>query len=309
MKVVNVHSDFILTPLFEILSDGLAGLNALGEGVEIVPLLDYYMPSLFLKMTGALEQKMKCICWDMASNDYDYRNTFLRDKLRIYGECSTYDSKLGIYGDLITVISRCNPGFVVEEIWDEIEITDEIFSKVRKEWEEGDVNPIVTKVIANAGAISDEQKTFIRQRILENPKHAKVLEKMLRDAKKIHYFKEESKRFKIMMKMSSLVATFPKDYEGFLSKANAWSDMSLFATADKLFPEHLSEMYIEEVYKHRNRCAHNLTSYQSNLPSLDVLANQKDGDDNYFVRFWLIILMDEIFMRLYKYYMEHAEYV
>ena len=247
MKVVSVHCDFILTPLFEILADGLAGLNALGDGVEIVPLLDYYMPSIFLKMTGALEQKMKCICWDLASNDYDYRNTYLRDKLRTYGECSTYDSKLGIYGDLIDVISRCNPGFVVEEIWDEIEVTDETSSKVQKEWEEGVVNAIVAKAIASAGAISEEQKTYIRQRILANPKHTKVFEKMLREAKKTHYFKEESKRYKIMMKKSSFVDAFPKDYEGFLSKGNAWCDFSLFATKEKLLPEHLSEMYIEEV--------------------------------------------------------------
>lgn len=309
MKVVSVHSDFILTPLFEILSDGLTGINALGDGVEIVPLLDYYMPSIFLKMTGALEQKMKCICWDLASNDYDYRNTYLRDKLRTYGECSTYDSKLGIYGDLIDVISRCNPGFVVEEIWDEIEVSDEIYSKVQKEWEEGEIKAIVAKAITSAGAIAEDQKTYIRQRIMANPKHTKVLEKMLRGAKKTLYFKEESKRFKIMMKKSSIVATFPKEYEDFLSKGNAWCDFSLFANNDKLLPEHLSEMYIDEVYKHRNRCAHNLTSYQSNLPSLDVLAYQKEGDNNYFVRFWLIILIDDIFMRLYEYYVKHAEYV
>ena len=76
-----------------------------------------------------------------------------------------------------------------------------------------------------------------------------------------------------------------------------------------LLPSHLSELYTHEVFSHRNRCAHNLTAYQSNLPSLDVLANQKEGEVNYFVRFWLIILIDDIFMRLYKYYIEHAEYV
>lgn len=308
MKVVNIHGDFILTPLFDILSDGLTRLNTLGDRMEIVPLLDYYMPSLFLKMTGALEQKMKCICWDLASNDYEYRNTYLRDKLRVYGECSTYDSKQGIYGDLIEVISRCNPLFVVEEIWDGVEIPDKIYNKVRKEWENGDVNAIVAKAISSAGAISEDKKIFIRQRILSNPKHTKVLEKMLRDAKRTHYFKEVSKRFKMMMKMSSLVVIFSKDYDVFLSKGSAWSN-SPFATNDKLFPEHLSEMYVEEIYKHRNRCAHNLTSYQNNLPSLDVLANQKEGGDNYFVRFWLIILLDEIMMRLYKYYIDNAEYV
>ena len=46
-----------------------------------------------------------------------------------------------------------------------------------------------------------------------------------------------------------------------------------------------------------------------NLPGLNALASKTDADDNYFIRFWLIVLIDEIFMRLYKYYIDNAEYV
>lgn len=98
------HSAFILSPLSLILKDGISACRGAGSGIETFPLCEYVMQTMFLKMTGAQEQKMKCICWDIATIDYEYRYEFLNK--RSYGECSDFKSKNGIYNDLLDSIQK-----------------------------------------------------------------------------------------------------------------------------------------------------------------------------------------------------------
>ena len=93
------HSEFILSPLFDELRGGVSACRGIDGGIESFPLCEYVVQSLFLKLTGALEQKAKCICWDIATLDYEYRYDFLNRKK--YGEFSDWDSKNGVYNDLI----------------------------------------------------------------------------------------------------------------------------------------------------------------------------------------------------------------
>ncbi len=85
------HNKFILSPVSNILKDVVSASSGIGDGIETYPLCDYVMQSVFLKMTGAQEQKMKCIVWELATNDYDYRyERFTKSPL---GECSNYTEK------------------------------------------------------------------------------------------------------------------------------------------------------------------------------------------------------------------------
>ena len=68
----NVHGFFISTPLLDVMQDGIAASASLKMGAECYPLGEYFYQTLFLRMTGAQEQKMKCLCWEMATNDYTY---------------------------------------------------------------------------------------------------------------------------------------------------------------------------------------------------------------------------------------------
>ena len=83
----NTHSDFIFSPITEVLKDAVTASSGIGNGIETFPLYDYVMQSTFLKATGFQEQKMKCICWEIATFDYEYRYEFTKTPL---GECSSY---------------------------------------------------------------------------------------------------------------------------------------------------------------------------------------------------------------------------
>ena len=104
------HNNFILSPLSRILED-LTIATAGIYGIETYPLCEYLMQSSFLRMTGAQEQKMKCICWELATNDYEYR--YERFRKNPVGECSSYKEKTIVYKDLIGQIQKFDENFDV----------------------------------------------------------------------------------------------------------------------------------------------------------------------------------------------------
>lgn len=71
-----------------------------------------------------------------------------------------------------------------------------------------------------------------------------------------------------------------------------------------LFQSSLQSRY-EELYKHRNRVAHNTLSYQQNLPDLEMLKGENNLSRNYFFWFSVLFLIDEIFIELYQDYMKY----
>lgn len=104
------HTEFILSPTTEILKDVVSASAGIGSGIETYPLCDYVMQSAFLKMTGFQEQKMKCITWELATVDFDYRRALLGNDDNL-GECSSYSDKNKIYKRLMTQIRKHDPSF------------------------------------------------------------------------------------------------------------------------------------------------------------------------------------------------------
>ena len=78
---------------------------------------------------------------------------------------------------------------------------------------------------------------------------------------------------------------------------NTASDMSLCCLGT------LIEAY-ECLFKHRNRCAHNTSSFQQNLPTLETMDMPAYLFDNYYLRFAILILIDKIFIQLFRNYLD-----
>ena len=106
----NIHTNFILSPITDILKDVVSASAGIGNGIETFPLCDYVMQSVFLKMTGFQEQKMKCVCWELATVDYEYRYEFTKIPL---GECSSFKEKQSIYKGLIEQIKKRSTNYQI----------------------------------------------------------------------------------------------------------------------------------------------------------------------------------------------------
>mgnify|MGYP003449923063 CR=1 FL=1 len=284
------HTNFILSPILNILRETVTACTGVGEGIETQSLCEYVLQTTFLKMTGASEQKLKCICWEIATYDYEYRHKYLRKN---YGECSRYADKNSIYVDLKTEITKIDETFSISSIFEDIDISQKISGY------------IVKKAIKNQ---QKKGKTFTNENL------QKAIAGMQNYYSKHGLCEKETIRFKktelLLMKYEEIVSILDNsllsvwkqhEYNFFKTK---WEDfISINFATTELFDSNLQTIYETIVYNHRNRCAHNLTSYQHNLPTLQSLLNPNFDYENYFFRFIILILIDEIFMRLYRTFM------
>ena len=308
----NVHTEFILEPLYETLKKGINACSALTDGIENYPLGEYYMQSLFLRLTGAQEQKMKCICWELATNDYEYRQDYLRNKT--YGECSSYTDKNGIFHDIIECIQRIDHSFSIWKIWNDIELDEKFIKGERLKWEM-EINSKRDKEIeriiqarAKEGRPMDEED---QEKLRINKKSRPYPENDFYE----HIAKEKRKKgignylteFTNLVKGSSFGLWAQKDVTNWVKLYTRILQCSDFANkkneTTNLLGGGLVKLYKSAVYDYRNKCAHNTTSYQRNLPTFDVLADNQYPKQSFFIRYSLLILMDWIFIRLYKYYL------
>lgn len=229
------QTHFILSPITDILKNVVSASSGIGNGIETYPLYDYVMQSVFLKMTGFQEQKMKCICWEMASNDYEYRYDFTKVPL---GECSDYKDKQKIYSDLVRQIEKYGIPFS-ENLIDRKNILNSTLAEI-------------TNIFSGTNLSIWAQNDFLRFRDL------------LKDVNENHFAKDKG---------------------------------SLFSN------QLLVDIFKNNLYRHRNRIAHNTFSYQQNLPTLKTLANPNYKYENYFVYFFILALIDKIFTNLFRKYL------
>lgn len=98
------------------------------------------------------------------------------------------------------------------------------------------------------------------------------------------------------------------NYREFLFFKEHWMDVlnsrQLNLTSNEFLGARLQGYYQQLVFEHRNKTAHNTVSYMKDIPSLDTLADKGYVYKNYFFRFAILILIDEIIMRMFRKYRE-----
>lgn len=233
-----MHTDFITSDIFEIVDDAIMSVSTIGQNIAHYPLCEYILQSLFLRLTGYQEQKLKCILWEIASDDFDFRYKYIKGSIYV-GECSQLKDKNEVYKILKKMLKNKN----------------HIFSFPDK-------NEINRQISEIRGKLISKFETTIFRKWL------------------------------------------PRDFSRFIDFSNKiqYRDNGYF-TGNSIFGEDNSlNGSFEKLYRHRNRCAHNLFSYQNNIPKLLDLTKDDDGADNYFTRILLLCMVDNVFTCMFKYY-------
>lgn len=237
----SIHTEFIQTPINEILIEGVNACKVIGNGFETYPLSEYILNSIFLKMTGAQEQKFRCVHWEILTNDLEKRSEFIRNRNGL-GEYSDYKSKSIILKLINSSIKEKKGG------------SSNVFNKKSKLISE--TRKVIEDIFNNTNISFWFERSFL-------------------------LFKNEKRHL----------------LDNQILKANKDSGVSFFQSS-------LQKDYDEFVYDYRNRCAHNTTSYQRNLPGLKTLSGEKHPWNNFFYRFSILILIDSILIELYKEYVD-----
>ena len=254
------HTAFILTPISQILKEAAIATSDIESGIASYPVCDYIMQSLFLKMTGMQEQKLKCICWELATDDYELR--YLRYKREPLGECSSYSDKKKVLFDLIHQLEHISVGC-------------SCISEAEKE------------------DFINETKNELEE-FYNHPQIKGWSQKPYYDFKAM--FSRCNKKCLLFTNNNGKVVDLFGHCEN-CGQKNTASDMSLCCLGT------LIEAY-ECLFKHRNRCAHNTSSFQQNLPTLETMDMPAYLFDNYYLRFAILILIDKIFIQLFRNYLD-----
>lgn len=305
-----VHTDFILNPLMDVLADGIHACTSLPVGVENSALGEYFMQSLFLRITGAQEQKLKCICWAMATNDYRYRYDLLNVKQ--YGECSEYKHKKGIYVDLCNLIQGLDSKFAPIDVLTDLPITEERESEIRSRWEHEiddgrrkEAEHIIVEKTKKGETLDQEDKDEILNNLLRKVYPEKEWRERLFKEKKVQFVNNIVQRLTAVVEHSPLTAWNYREYMFFKEHwQDVVNDKQLILSNNEFLGSGLQMFYKQLVFEQRNRIAHNTASYLKDIPTLDTLADKSYVYKNYFFRFAILLLIDEIFMLMFKRYRE-----
>lgn len=238
------HSDFILTPASEILGEAGVAIGNQACGIENFPLKEYFLQSLFLKLTGAQEQKCKCILWDVGTYDYEIRHKFFGPRSESVGECSSLGAKTKIFTAIKERLASLNSPL-----------------KMTGEFRKSCLNDVRTQIADFYGRCSSQGWPQ----------------------------SEYDEYVSVFGRMSP--ASFCKKgklLEG--GKSTEWASI-----------------YDMAVFRHRNRCAHNLLSYQGNKPGF-ALLNEEYKYWNYYLRYALVLLVDAILSDVYRQWLEKMQH-
>lgn len=263
---MNKHKDFILTPIITILEDAISSSRGLSIGISTYPVWDYILQSTFLRMTGFQEQKMKCIIWELATNDYEYRYDKFRNGL---GECSNYKDKEAIFNEIIKIIRK----------------KSDIYT----------FSPIKRKKLLISSYRELHNVMYNSQLYVYGKRKYEEFINICREIKSYECI-FNSQDFSQFREYNAKKGEFKKNNKGDF----------IFITHTKSI-KRLKTIYEDHLYRNRNRIAHNLLSYQKNLPKLDVLRGENYKYENYFVWFAILILIDKIFIELYNEYLKSLD--
>lgn len=302
----SIHSEFILTPLIDTIVEALNAAKPIDDAINSFSISEYYFHSLFLKLSGAQEQKLKCIYWDLATNDYKYRYDLMNNKS--YGECSSYDDKNNIYKDMINVIKRQVPNFNPLDIWSTVELKSDKIAQEHALWAKREYADRERRLKGNIKAqenkgkvLTAEVKDRMRKKIVDAPLDESLFQQHILTVKRGKYISQTLDRIISMFKDTTLSRWEERDYSFFRDHAHGlFKGPSFMNQKSGLMDANLQRYYRTVVYEHRNRCAHNTTSYQKNLPTLAMLRDPIYPYQNYFYRFAFLLLLDEIYMGLYR---------
>lgn len=158
------HKEFILKPMITVIKEAVQSTEVIDNSMTIFPLTEYIMKSLFLNLTGFQEQKIKCIAWEIAYNNYKFREEF-KNKIKTWNEFSSYNTKNEIF-------KKCYE--INKELKEENNIS---YNKEQMETIKLiDIKNELIECIKNSNLVKSSQRDFYEFCMLEKIKNINILE-------------------------------------------------------------------------------------------------------------------------------------
>lgn len=269
---------FILKPISKNIYQVCSAMNG-HQSIATYPTLQYILNSLYLQVTGGIEQKLFFINWQTATNNTVLRYDIFQGKQK---GTSTLDAKEKLYYNLIREIREhtCKSPYIItsRKLFDEAKNCIDIITTYHP------LCDCFSKSIAEYSDVS---------RIIQN--HMQDFE-YKNIQKGSSHFLEELKTGKVSKKIEN---DKQKQSNGCLSTTR---DGGLLGFKNDL----LKTIYTDFVYKKRNELAHNIQKIPH--PTISEIFGSNSYDfNNIFIHLLILTYIDNIFVHLYKEYYKLVE--
>ena len=246
----------------------------------------------------------------MATNDYRYRYDLLN--VKNYGECSEYKHKKGIYMDMVSLIQGFDSKFAPVDVLKDVPVTDERKEEIKNAWKKKvddnsrkQVEHIIALQASKGVTLNDAAKVKIKNNIMGRPYPEHDWDGHLFREKKAQFVKDIVTGLMALIEHSPMAMWNHREYLFFKEH---WQDVvngkQLVLTDNEFLGSGLQKFYQQLVFVHRNQTAHNTASYLKDVPTLDALADKGYVYKNYFFRFAILLVIDEVFTLMFKRYRE-----
>ena len=234
------------------------------------PLIEYLLSSVLLRMTGFMEQKLDILQLILCNQDEDFKYNLLRKSSKL---SSNYDEVSSIYKSFRNIIRTMEKELNVS---DTKKYSDKLFKSSEYIL---NAHTKIHNIFKNSSIISPIKRNFddfvnLKKRLLDLSKDITELRKEL---DKESLSQEEKKNKGIVLDQLK-------------------SQQALC----------LSEQDYISIYKgtidFRHSIAHNITSIKRDLPNISFIKSDNFQYENYFVRFMIILSIDEVIRDMYIYY-------
>lgn len=234
------------------------------------PLIEYLLSSVLLRMTGFMEQKLDILQLTLCNQDEDFKYNLLRKSNKL---SSNYDEVSSIYKSFLSIIQAMEKELNVS---DTKKYSDKLFKS--------------SEYILNA-----------HTKLYNILKNSSIISPIKRN------FDDFVNLKKSMLDLSEDIAKLRKELdEKTLSKEEKKTKGIALSQLETQQGLCLSEQNYISIYKRtidfRHSIAHNITSIKRDLPNISFIKSENFQFENYFVRFMIILSIDEVIRDMYDYY-------
>ena len=234
------------------------------------PLIEYLLSSVLLRMTGFMEQKLDILQLILCNQDEDFKYNLLRKSSKL---SSNYDVVSSIYKSFHNIIRTMEKELNVS---DSKKYSDKLFENSECIL---NAHTKIYNIFKNSSISSPVKRNFddflnLKNRLLDLSKDITELRKEL-DEKSLSLEEKKTKGIALeQLKLQQALCLSEQDY------------VSIY----------------KRTIDFRHSIAHNITSIKRDLPNISFIKSENFQFENYFVRFMLILSIDEVIRDMYSYY-------
>lgn len=269
-----MFDEFIKTPVSQNIKSVCSVMNEY-QSIAVYPSIEYILNSLYLQVTGSIEQKLFLIAWQTATNNTTLRYDIFQGKQK---GTSTLKAKEDLYCSLIKEI-RCHNSKSPYIIY-----SKKIFNEAKN-----CIDTIITyHPLCDCFSKNISEYQHISQ-MIQN--HIQDFEYRNSQKNSSHFFQE--------LETEKVLKEIENDKRNQIKgNISLTRDDGLLGFKNDL----LKSIYNDFIYQKRNTLAHNTIK----IPQLTIpeLFDSRVRFDNIFIHLLILTYIDNIFIHLYKDYKE-----